>query len=199
MNRERVEADADYPLVTAAQRGDRAAFAALVTRYQDRIFNTCFRMSHDEFVAHDLAQSTFLQALAALPRFRARACFYTWLYRIAVNLALTQRRAQRRRPVSLDAAPALATTGSAPGDVEPAAALEHAEQQQRLAAALMRLEPDFRAAVVLRDIEGLDYAAIAEVLSVPVGTVKSRIARARTVLRRILTAENVNSEPGSPR
>ena len=180
----------DADLVSRAQRGDPAAFDMLVVRYQDRVYNTCYRMCHNHADALDLTQSAFLRALEALPRFQARATFFTWLYRIAVNLTLSHRRAESRKPaLSLHRAaddrptaePAAELAGS-----DPSQRARRAELQQRLEAALGCLDDEFRAAVVLRDVEELDYAAIAEILGVAVGTVKSRIHRGRMMLRELL-------------
>ena len=192
MNREPTESAArEAELVQQAQGGDGEAFGELVARYQDRIYNTCHRLCHNRADAFDLAQSTFLKALEALPRFEARASFYTWLYRIAVNLTLSHRRTQgRRRTVAL-AGPDDEIHGHEPATAHADAAdhVEQTELQRQLTEALDQLDPDFRVAVVLKDIEGMDYATIAEILQVAVGTVKSRIHRGRQTLREILTAE----------
>lgn len=192
MNRPAPEPDPiDAELVRRAQGGDPAAFAGLVSRYQDRVFNTCYRMCHHHADALDLTQAVFLRVLEALPRYRGTANFFTWVYRIAMNLLLTERRRQRRRPTL----PLEPTPGS-PGTAEPAAHESDGAavvRQQELAArvqwALDRLDDEFRAAVVLKDIEDLDYASIAEILGVPVGTVKSRIHRGRLLLRDLLDEE----------
>ena len=181
----------DADLVSRAQRGDPAAFEELVTKYQDRVYNTCYRMCHNHADALDLTQSAFLKAFQALPRFQARAGFFTWLFRIAVNLTLSHRRALSRRPsLSLrhfddDQGRAYEPTAD-PETSDPTRSAEQTEMYRRLEAALDQLDEEFRAAVVLRDVEGLDYAAIAEVLEVPVGTVKSRIHRGRLMLRELL-------------
>lgn len=180
----------DGDLVSRAQRGDGSAFAELVTKYQDRVYNTCYRMCHNRDDALDLTQSTFARALEALPRFEARANFFTWLFRIAVNLVLSHRRAQRRRPMLAlrqfdDEGRPFEPADDRHADT-PSQNVELAEMRQRLEAALQQVDDEFRAAVVLRDIERLDYAAIAEILEVPVGTVKSRIHRGRLMLRALL-------------
>jgi len=181
----------DAELVRRSQRGDAKAFAELVTRYQDRVFNLCYRMCHNEADALDLAQTTFLRALQNVDRFGGRARFYTWLFRIAVNVVLTGRRRRSRQPASLDAA---ADPPVVPDRREPdgAAVCAQSELQERVAWALGQLDEEFRAAVVLKDIEDMDYAAIAEVLDVPVGTVKSRIHRGRLMLRDLLRAERID-------
>jgi RNA polymerase sigma-70 factor (ECF subfamily) len=181
----------DAELVRRSQRGDAAAQAGLVTRYQDRVFNLCYRMCHNEADALDLAQTAFLRALQNVDRFGGRASFYTWLFRIAVNVVLTSRRTRSRQPASLDGAedsPAVPDRREADG----AALCEQHELQERVAWALGTLDEEFRAAVVLKDIEDMDYAAIAEVLDVPVGTVKSRIHRGRLMLRDLLRTERVD-------
>jgi RNA polymerase sigma-70 factor, ECF subfamily len=192
VNRRAYETDVtDAELVQQAQRGSAAAFGELVLRYQDRIFNTCYRMCRQHADALDLTQTAFVRALEALPRFRGGSGFYTWLFRIAINVTMTHRRTAGRRAVrALDGradeegdAPAMAVTSCDCGVERP---VEEDELQQRVADALARLDEEFRAAVVLKDIEGMDYAEIAEVLQVPVGTVKSRIHRGRMVLRELL-------------
>jgi len=182
-------------LVRQAQAGAPTAFAQLVGLYQDRIYNTCYRMTHNHADALDLTQSTFLRALEALDRYRGQAAFYTWLFRIAVNLTISHRRKQKRRSVqSLDTggseqtafAPQLA---GRPADGDASARLRRIELQDHVEHALSRLPDEFRAAVILKDIEDLDYAAIAEILGVPAGTVKSRIHRGRMMLREWLIEE----------
>ena len=184
----------DAELVSRAQRGDPTAFSELVTRYQDRVYNTCYRMCHNHEDALDLTQSAFLKALEALPRFEFRAEFFTWLFRIAVNLTLSHRRAQSRRPTlalrQFDDEQGRPFDPPAANDGDdPARRVAQVELHQRLEAALEKLDEEFRAAVVLRDIEELDYATIAEILEVPAGTVKSRIHRGRLMLREMLAQE----------
>lgn len=197
VNRTAYEDDlSDAELVQRAQRGVPAAFAELVSRYQDRVFNTCYRMCHNHADAADLTQSTFLKALEALPGFRGRSSFFTWLFRIAVNLTLSHRRAQgRRATLSLSRA---AGDGQAPEaviaadqDREVSRPAEQRELRQQVEWALAQLDEAFRAAVVLKDIEDMDYASIAEILQVPVGTVKSRIHRGRLMLRELLQDKRV--------
>lgn len=186
---------AEAELVARAQQGDPAAFGGLVARYQDRVYNTCLRMCHNHADALDLTQTTFLKALEALTRFDGRAKFYTWLYRIAVNVTLTEgRKRARRSTVSLDGdadgagiGPTLASDSEAPS-----AAAERAELRGEVGAALAKVDPEFRIAVVLKDVEDLDYAAIAEILEIPVGTVKSRIYRGRMALRALLQTERTS-------
>lgn len=176
-------------LVRQAQRGDPDAFAELVARYQDRVYNTCYRLCHDHADALDLTQTTFLKALESLPRFESRSGFHTWLFRIAVNLALSGRRRSARDPKTPLENPGVRERASeAAGRANSVARqLEQLELQQRVEAALAGLDPELRAAVVLKDIEDLDYASIAEILDVPIGTVKSRIHRGRLALREMLS------------
>ena len=181
----------DADLVQRAQRGDPAALSELVVRYQDRVYNTCYRMCRNHADALDLTQTTFVRALEALPRFEIRASFFTWLYRIAVNLTLTQRRSQRRPVLRLSASEdeSRPLEPAAAEDSDPTREVEQRELHDRLEDALSRLDEDYRAAVILRDVEGLDYNAIAEILEVPPGTVKSRIFRGRMILREYLEQE----------
>lgn len=189
VNRTTDNEPSDADLVERAQRGDPTASAALVVRYQDRVYNTCLRMCHNTADALDLTQGALLRALAALPRFESRANFFTWLFRIVVNHVITHRR--RARPTaSLNVTDEQRGVWREPAarreTSDPAMRTEREELCARLNDALARLDDDFRAAVVLKDIEDLDYAQIGEILDVPVGTVKSRIHRGRTMLRAML-------------
>ncbi len=180
----------DAELVSQAQAGCTAALATLAARYQDRLYNVCYRICRHEADALDLAQTAMLKALEALSGFQARSNFYTWLYRIAVNLALSHRRTQARHPTASldgpDELPRLQPHADCDG---PDVQAQRGEQCVQLAEALRRLDPDFRIAVVLKDIEEMDYAAIADILEIPVGTVKSRIHRGRMMLRAMLLGE----------
>lgn len=198
MNRQPLDTGlGDAELAQRARHGAPEAFAELVSRYQDRVYNTCYRLCHDHATALDLTQTTFLKALEALPRFEARSTFYTWLFRIAVNAAFSERRARRRRQtVSLndpeDNSGRVREPPAPPERHDAAQAVEQQEMYRQVEAALDRLTPEFRVAVVLKDIEGMDYATIAEILEVPIGTVKSRIHRARLMLRDLLSTERTD-------
>jgi RNA polymerase sigma-70 factor (ECF subfamily) len=180
-------------LIEQARAGDMSALSRLVSRYQDRIVNTCWRLCGNLDDAQELAQEAFLQATRHIGKFEQRAGFYTWLFRIAVNLSISHRRRSQRSPrLSLhmgDGAEMALTPASAwPGgrsesDQDPAARLTAREVHERVMAELDRLDEDHRSVLVLRDIEGLDYQQIAEVLELAVGTVKSRIHRARMEMR----------------
>lgn len=178
----------DAELIERTRAGDASAFDGLIERYQDRVYNLCYRLCPNHADAADLTQTAFLKALESLSRFEARSNFFTWLYRIAANEALSLRRQRRRRPsISLDGVDE-DRRASEPTVNEIANRIDQADLMKRLEAALERLEDEFRVAVVLRDVEDMDYSEIAEVLGVPVGTVKSRIHRARMMLRKILSA-----------
>ncbi len=178
----------DAEFVERARQGVPAAFGELVARYQDRIYNTCYRMCQNHADALDLTQATFLCALEALHSFERRASFYTWIFRIAVNLTISHRRSQqRRRTISLDAFHSDGAAGrSSQSAASPTSPAEQRETHDQVAAALAQLEDEFRIAVILKDIEDLDYAAIGEILNCPLGTVKSRIHRGRMMLRELL-------------
>lgn len=181
--------------IEATRKGDGSAFGRLAERYQDRVFNVCLRIVGGRAAAEDLTQEAFLKAFASITRFDGRAAFYTWLYRIAVNLCMSAKRKGSRTSYSLDAdrSPADRRAGRA-GDgltdpsCSPHDAAERREQHELVLAALAELDDDHRAVVILRDIESLDYAEIAEILKVPAGTVKSRLHRARLALRERLAS-----------
>jgi RNA polymerase sigma-70 factor (ECF subfamily) len=189
----------DEELVDRAKAGERGAFDLLAIRYKDRIFNLCFRKLGDAEEAADAAQEAFLKAYRALPGFEGKSKFFTWLFRIALNCSFTRgkKRARDREiaPVSHDRAGRPGSedeggNGLEPADVreEPAAAALTRERARLVQEAIATLEPDFHRIVLLRDIDGLAYEEIAEVLEIPVGSVKSRLHRARIVLREKLKA-----------
>jgi RNA polymerase sigma-70 factor, ECF subfamily len=179
----------DVQLIERIRNGETEAYGELVKKYQDRLFNTCWRISGHLDDARDLTQEAFLRAYEKLPTFRDQSSFYTWIYRVAVNLALSHRRTtRRRRQVTGDQAAGtqaeqLAERASQSKEDAPEQAADEAELQQTVARALQELDDEHRAVVVLRDIEGFDYAEIAEILEIPTGTVKSRLHRARMTLR----------------
>lgn len=159
-------------LVGPARLGDRAALEDLLRASYDYVLPVCRRMIGDDGDAADACQETLISVVRALPRFDGRSRYTTWLYRIAVNAALDELRRRGRRPVPAPEDP----TRPTPGGVESVAAAVDVGH------ALLRLPVEFRAAVVLRDLCGLDYDEIATVLAVPPGTVRSRIARGRGLL-----------------
>ena len=170
----------DHELVAAAQGGDRRALDTLLRNHYDRIHAVCRRIAGSTRDADDAAQEAMIGIVRGLPRFDGRAKFSTWAYRIATNAALDELRRRKRRP-------ALAVVGDDDRPLEvvdPLAerTVEASVERLSIDAALDRLPEEFRVAVVLRDIADLDYAEIAAALDVPVGTVKSRIARGRSQL-----------------
>ena len=180
--------DPDADLVARWQRGDTEAFGALVRRHEQRVFRLLVRMLGSREEAEDAAQEAFLSLHRYGHRFRREARFSTFVYRVAVNAALNRRRslgrARARERELIQRQAAGDDLPSAPRDPEGAAS--GVEIQARVQDALLQLPPDLRMAVILFDIEGQSYRDIAEVLSVPEGTVKSRIHRARNSLRELL-------------
>jgi RNA polymerase sigma-70 factor (ECF subfamily) len=179
----------DAELAAAGGQGDPAAFGELVLRHQDRAFNLAFRLTGNREDAADAVQEAFLKAYRGMPSFRRQSSFYTWLFRIVVNEVRSRRRSgsSRRPSFSLDAAggrdPADAPAGLRSNGPDPSEQASLAERRQIVEEALQSLEFDQRAIIALRDIEGRDYAEIAEVLGCPQGTVKSRLHRARMALK----------------
>ena len=178
----------DHRLIAECLRGDTAAFGVLVRRYQERLFNTAYRMVGNAEDAYDVVQEAFLSAYQSLDSFKGDSLFFTWLYRIAVNTAISLKRKQRA-VVSIDAG-RNGEQGIEPLDPSelsrPGHALEQAEQERRIQQALSRLSPEHRAVLVMKDMEGQKYELIAEILQVPIGTVRSRLHRARLELRELL-------------
>ena len=172
----------DAELVQATLGGDRQSFGVLVHRYQDRLFNTLVRFTGSRHDASDLVQDAFVQALVKLETFRGDAQFYTWLYRIAITLSLSQRR-KKRPVVSVDAAKD--QLGEEPIDElrGPEQNLIQSERAHLVQQALLRLGDEHRHILVLREMESFSYEQIGEILDVPVGTVRSRLFRARVQLK----------------
>lgn len=170
----------DSSLVAAAQAGDRAALDALLRRHYDHIYAVCRRITGQDADAADAAQEALLAIVRGLPRFDGRAKFSTWAHRIAHNACIDELRRRGRRPD-----PGLPDLETRPRTDGPALD-ESVADRLRTDEALQALPEDFRAAVVLRDQLGMDYAEIAEVLGIPPGTVRSRIARGRAALARSL-------------
>ena len=169
-------ADTDVELIHRYLAGDVGAFNELMQAHEDRVFAICLRMLRDREAALDATQETFITVFRKADRFAGRSAFSTWLYRVAVNTCYDATRRQRRRRVD----PLPATTDPAdPAALDDIAAVE---LRPDLTAALADLSPEFRAAVVLADIEGLGLQSVSDILGVPVGTVKSRIFRARRIL-----------------
>jgi RNA polymerase sigma-70 factor (ECF subfamily) len=188
--------DDDAKLVAAAQAGDRDALERLLRRHHDRVYAVCRRLTGSAPDAADATQEALIAIVRGLPRFDGRARFATWAYRVATNACLDELRRRRRRPPLADSPvdEASATTG------EPSVGGTEARVTDRLAidAALAQLPDEFRIPVVLRDLADLDYGEIAETLSIPVGTVKSRIARGRAQLARLLSDDAAGNQHPSP-
>jgi RNA polymerase sigma-70 factor (ECF subfamily) len=184
------EGDVDALLVQRAQQGEQRAFEMLVIKYQRRIERLIGRMVRDADLVQDIAQESFIRAYRALPQFRGDSAFYTWLYRIAVNTAKKALVDLKRDPVIFESAMHLPDDGDEtssreiePSDGEtPDAVLASKEIAQAVNAAVEALSEDLRQAITLREIEGLSYEEIADVMNCPIGTVRSRIFRAREAI-----------------
>ncbi|MEP6391388.1 MAG: RNA polymerase sigma factor RpoE [Halioglobus sp.] len=176
----------DKQLVAKVQKGDSRAFDLLVMKYQHKIMGLISRYVHDADEVQDVAQEAFIKAYRALPRFRGDSAFYTWLYRIAINTAKNHLVSRSRRPPGSDVEVEDAEhyeAGGALRDIEtPESALFGAELKAVIEDAIAELPDDLRAAVTLREFDGLSYEDIAEVMDCPVGTVRSRIFRAREAI-----------------
>jgi RNA polymerase sigma-70 factor (ECF subfamily) len=172
----------DSELIDETLKGQTAAFGTLVQKYQDRLYNTVVYLVGNVEDARDIVQEAFVQAYLSLKSFHGSSAFYTWLYRIAFNVAATQRR-RKRMVVSVDGGRDQA--GMEPIDEQhgPAEQLLLDERRRQVQGALLRLSEDHRVVLVLREIDGRRYEAIAEILDLPVGTVRSRLHRARLELR----------------
>lgn len=179
------ENNVDQALVKRVQEGDKKAFDVLVLKYQHKIINLVSRFVRDPGEAQDVSQEAFLKAYRALPKFRGDSAFYTWLYRIAINTAKNFLVAQDRRPPTddLDATEAEQYVGASMSELDtPERLLQTDEIKQTIHNAITNLPEDLRIAITLRELEGLSYEEIAQAMSCPVGTVRSRIFRAREAI-----------------
>jgi RNA polymerase sigma-70 factor (ECF subfamily) len=179
--------DIDQQLVERVQRGDKGAFDLLVSKYQRKIFRLLSRLVRDSAEVEDVAQEAFIKAYRALPNFRGESAFYTWLYRIAINTAKNYLVSQGRRvPTTTEADIEEAETfddGERLRDLNtPESMLRTKQVGEAVNRAIDRLPEDLRTAMVLREIEGLSYEEIAESMNCPIGTVRSRIFRAREAI-----------------
>ena len=181
--------EADELLIRKTLKGEKDSFEILVLRYQKKIFNIIYRITREESVVADLAQEAFLKAYRGLEKFDFQASFYTWLVRIAINTSLNHISGRQRNPLAgsedLDsytgASAQFSDAGSRPSD--PEHAVSRNEQAASIRGAIDSLPEDLRVSILLREMEGLSYEEIAEVMGCPVGTVRSRIHRARKELQ----------------
>jgi RNA polymerase sigma-70 factor (ECF subfamily) len=180
----------DLELVRRVQRGERGAFDLLVLRYQHKVVKLVARLLRDPTEAEDVAQESFVKAYRALGSFRGDSAFYTWLYRIAVNTARNTMASRQRRPLDYEAdlsesEQSVVESRMRHGDTPEAAVLSD-EIHSTVNSAIEALPEDLRTAIILREVEGLSYEEIAEAMECPVGTVRSRIFRAREAIDRSL-------------
>jgi RNA polymerase sigma-70 factor, ECF subfamily len=172
----------DAQWIDQALAGRSAAFGQLVLKYQDRLYNTVVHVVGNAEDARDVVQEAFVQALLNLGSFRRASAFYTWLYRIAFNVAAGQRR-KKRPTMSVEKARLQDGREPVDGSDGPAERLLRGERCRQVRKAIAELDEEHRVVLVLREIDGCCYETIAEILDVPVGTVRSRIHRARNQLR----------------
>ena len=181
----------DNRLITECREGKTAAFGELVSRYQDRLFNTVLRLVDNAEDARDVVQEAFLHAYQSLHSFKGDSLFFTWLYRIAVNTAISMKRKQHR-------VLRIQPTGDEKKTIDPldpsetnrpGHAIEMAEEERKVHEALGKLSAEHRAVLVMKDMEGMKYEEMAEILGVPVGTIRSRLHRARFEMRDVILQE----------
>ncbi len=175
--------DSDQQLVARVQKGDKRAFDLLVLKYQHKIFAIISRFIKDPVEVQDVAQEAFIKAYRALGNFRGESAFYTWVYRIAINTAKNHLVSKGRRPPSIDVevddAEVLGMSDQLKDVASPEQELARDQLKEAVNEAIQNLPEDLRTAVTLREMEGLSYEEIADVMDCPVGTVRSRIFRAR--------------------
>ena len=179
-------AQADKVLVEKVKKGDKKAFDLLVLKYQQKVANIISRYIHDHSEVFDVSQETFIKAYRALPKFRGDSAFYTWLYRIATNTAKNHLAAKGRRPpmddVEAMTAEQMDTSLRLKEQATPENLAMEAEVAQTIRQAVDDLPEDLRVAITLREMDGLSYEEIAEAMDCPIGTVRSRIFRARDAI-----------------
>ena len=179
-------AEADLRLVEKVKKGDKKAFDLLVLKYQQKVANIISRYIHDSSEVFDVSQEAFIKAYRALPKFRGDSAFYTWLYRIAINTAKNHLAAKGRRPPADDVEAVTAEQMDSGARLREFDTPEHLLLQDEIARtirdALSELPDDLRTAISLRELEGLSYEEIAQAMDCPIGTVRSRIFRARDAI-----------------
>lgn len=189
----------DQRLVERVQQGDKLAFDVLVLKYQHKIVKLIMRYVRDPSEALDVSQEAFLKAYRALPKFRGDSAFYTWLYRIAVNTAKNYIVAMNRRPVEYDLdlqeSDGYELNVKLRNEDSPEKIAQRDELQETVQSAIDSLPDELRAAILLREIDGLSYEEIAHAMECPVGTVRSRIFRAREAIDK--TIQPLMGEPGN--
>jgi len=175
----------DHELIAGTLRGDSVAFDGLVRKYQDRLLSAVVHVAGSRVEAEDVVQDAFVQAYLKLPSFAGGSSFYTWLYRIALNGAISRRR--KRRGATVEHTRDLAANEPADTTEPPTDRLLRDERAAQVRRALSELPDEFRVVLVLREMEGCDYDTIAKILELPIGTVRSRLHRARLQLKTQLT------------
>ncbi len=208
MPQEPIREEDDLQLVERIRAGEPDAWAALITTYQDRLFSVCVRMVRDRELAADLTQDAFVKIIQGLPSFDARAKLSTWMIRVTMNVCLSKLRSEKlRRHASIDAIREGSTGRGAsqeragyelPQDREPTpvSRVQAHEDRARVLRALQSIDADQRAVLILADCQGHSYEEIAQVFNVAVGTIKSRLFRARTALRDAV--ENLENSAATP-
>lgn len=180
--------ESDTYLVRKSQEGDPKAFELLVIKYQRRIFNVIFRVVRNADIVEDLSQETFLNAFKSIKRFRGGSSFYTWIYRIAVNVSINYLSKQKKATFVDEGV--METEGVtelvSPTTASPERSAQGREFSEAAASAIKSIPEDIRTAITLREYEGLSYQEIAEVTDSPIGTVRSRIFRGRAMLKDML-------------
>ena len=180
----------DQILVERVKQGDKQAFDLLVLKYQSRLVKLISRYMRDHAEVMDVAQEAFIKAYRALPNFRGDSAFYTWLYRIAINTAKNHLASQSRRSVEMSVdiheAEQYAGAWELRDSASPERLLMRDEIQETVAKAIAELPDDLRMAITLRELEGLSYEDIADAMDCPIGTVRSRIFRAREAINKLL-------------
>lgn len=181
-----IECDQEKSVLDAVRSGQICRFEELVSAYQNRLFGAMYVMLGDRQDAEDVTQEAFTRAFLKLEAFQAKSSFFTWLHRIAFNLAIDLRRREKRArnigKVSMD----FASETLQSSELSPSTKSEQSETQVKIFEALAKIDPERRSVITLRDLQGMDYAEIAEVLSIPIGTVRSRLHRARIELKDLL-------------
>ncbi|MBF0220517.1 MAG: RNA polymerase sigma factor RpoE [Gammaproteobacteria bacterium] len=179
------DAEVDWQLAQRTQQGDRAAFDLLVRKYQNRLLSVISQYVRDSGDMHDVAQESFICAYRAIGQFRGDSAFYSWLYRIAVNTAKNWLKARACRPPGSDIDISDATDfGLAPlvNSDTPERLLQSEEIEAQIGQALARMPEELRTTILMREVEGMSYQEIAAAIDIPVGTVRSRIFRAREMI-----------------